>query len=231
MNTNQSPTLTPNISAFLWALRKAEGTSADDGYQALFGYRPGNGKTFADFADHPRQHFWYKNKKTGKTTPTSAAGAYQFEEGTWDELVRKYPTLLPDFSPQSQDMAAYLKMAEKGADDTINAGNLADTVKKVKGIWASLPGNNANQPQRNFEELKQWYTDAGGNMPYDLPAQEIEITNDVTDDDIEISSEPPSMLGDGDKIIKIAAVIIGVIIIIAALFFYKYINRPTQYAT
>lgn len=64
-------------------------------YNTLYG-----GGTFQDYADHPRQSF------TGPTgRPTSAAGLYQFEQGTWDEQKRKLK--LPDFTPASQDAAAW----------------------------------------------------------------------------------------------------------------------------
>ena len=64
-------------------------------YNTLYG-----GGTFQGYADHPRQSF------TGPTgRPTSAAGLYQLEQGTWDEQKRKLK--LPDFTPASQDAAAW----------------------------------------------------------------------------------------------------------------------------
>jgi len=67
-----------NLDAFLWALRVSEGTAtaSEEGYRALFGWRPGNGKTFADMSQHPRQFFTYTNL-ADSTIRTSAAGAYQ----------------------------------------------------------------------------------------------------------------------------------------------------------
>jgi len=64
-------------------------------YNTLYG-----GGSFQSYADHPRQSFI---GPTGK--PTSAAGLYQFEQGTWDDQKRKLG--LKDFTPTSQDAAAW----------------------------------------------------------------------------------------------------------------------------
>lgn len=86
-------TLTPEQIQAQVLKRIASGEAQQ--YNTLYG-----GGTFQGYADHPRQSFI---GPTGK--PTSAAGLYQFEQGTWDEQKRKLK--LPDFTPASQDAAAW----------------------------------------------------------------------------------------------------------------------------
>ena len=66
-----------------------------------------------------------RNTKTGeiKPLPSSAAGAYQFLSGTWDE---KAKTLnLPDFSPRNQDLAAILLLKGTGSLTDVKKGRFA----------------------------------------------------------------------------------------------------------
>jgi muramidase (phage lysozyme) len=62
------------------------------GYNVLNG-----GERFSSFADHPRRR--------GAGGTTTAAGRYQFVKGTWDRA--RNATGVPDFSPASQDKAAW----------------------------------------------------------------------------------------------------------------------------
>lgn len=62
------------------------------GYNVING-----GQRFGSFADHPRQ------KGAGGTS--TAAGRYQFVKATWDRVSKALG--LPDFSPISQDVAAW----------------------------------------------------------------------------------------------------------------------------
>jgi muramidase (phage lysozyme) len=55
------------------------------------------GEKFSDFTDHPR--------RVGKGGTATAAGRYQFVQGTWDRA--KAATGVPDFSPDSQDKAGW----------------------------------------------------------------------------------------------------------------------------
>jgi len=86
-------TLTPDQIQAQVLKRIASGEAQQ--YNTLYG-----GGSFQGYADHPRQSFI---GPTGK--PTSAAGLYQFEKGTWDEQKRKLG--LKDFTPTSQDDAAW----------------------------------------------------------------------------------------------------------------------------
>ncbi len=73
--------MTENQKAFLAMLRKCEGTDSVEGYRALFGWRPGNGKTFDSFAEHPNISAAYTQldgttvHTHDRSTPSTAHGA------------------------------------------------------------------------------------------------------------------------------------------------------------
>lgn len=148
-----------NVAAFLWMLRVSEGTSADDGYRALFGYTPSNGKTFSSFADHPKQFFNYMDL-SGKTIRTSAAGAYQITATTHGALCRKYG--FAAFTPDVQDAMAVQLIKEKAALDDVRAGRFDMAIRKCRKVWASLPFSEVNQPTRSRDYLAAAYQEAGG---------------------------------------------------------------------
>lgn len=163
MRNDQIPTeqILANRAAMLATLRFAEGTNSGEGYRALFGWRPGNGKVFNSFAAHPRQFFTYTDL-AGKTIRTSAAGAYQITATTTDALNAKYPGQFPDFSPETQDAMALTLMEERGALPDIDAGRLDAAVNKIRKIWASLPGSGSNQPERGFDQIAAAFVQSGG---------------------------------------------------------------------
>lgn len=106
-----------NISAFLAVIREGESSG---NYGALVG-----GGSFSDFSHHPA------------TPPITfqgvgnshAAGAYQFQPGTWASLG------LPDFSPANQDKGAIMLLQRRGAYDDIRMGNIASAVGKLGQEW------------------------------------------------------------------------------------------------
>jgi len=150
-----------NRAALLAAIRYAEGTSGSEGYRALFGWRPGNGKVFNSYASHPRQFFSYTDLAR-RTIRTSAAGAYQITATTYDALQRKYPGDFPDFTPATQDAMALTLIQERGALADIDAGRLDAAIRKIRAIWASLPGAGANQPERGYGQIASAFQQAGG---------------------------------------------------------------------
>lgn len=150
-----------NRAAFLAALRYSEGTRSEEGYRALFGWRPGNGKTFDSFDGHPRQFFNYTNL-AGNTVRTSAAGAYQITATTFDALNQSYPGQFMGFWPESQDAMALMLIKERGALADVDAGRFAVAVGKVRKVWASLPGSGVDQPTRSYDNVAAAYTQAGG---------------------------------------------------------------------
>jgi lysozyme len=161
MNPVDETTAANNTAAFLATIRAAEGTASDEGYRALFGWRPGNGKVFNSFLTHPRLFFNYTNK-VGTTIRTSAAGAYQITATTFDALVAKYG--FSDFTPATQDQMAITLIQERGALPDVQAGRFQMALDKVRKIWASLPGSNSDQPERNLAFVQNAYIQAGGTL-------------------------------------------------------------------
>lgn len=119
-----------NITAFLKLLRWCEHhpkEPADVDYRTMYG-----GGILPDLKDHPRKTV----TKWGNTS--SAAGAYQITVATFDEYKKKLQ--LPDFSAASQDKIAMAIIKAEGALTLIEAGQIENAVKKLKGRWSSLPG-------------------------------------------------------------------------------------------
>ncbi|MQY50829.1 glycoside hydrolase family protein [Rhodocyclus tenuis] len=134
-------------------IRNAEGTAGRDGYRTLFG-----GGLFDDYSDHPRR----KVTATlgGRQITSTAAGAYQFLAGTWDEA--RAALSLPDFSPASQDQAAAWLIRRRGALTDVYAGRLDTALAKCAKEWASLPGSPYGQPTISSAKARQLFADAGG---------------------------------------------------------------------
>lgn len=143
----------PNVAAFLAVIRSSEGTAGRDGYRTLFG-----GEIFASYADHPRIRV---RKPLGNQVITStAAGAYQILERTWDEASAALE--LGDFSPASQDVAAVWLIRRRGALADVRAGRFDDAIAKCAKEWASLPGSPYGQPVKTLAQVRQVYAAAGG---------------------------------------------------------------------
>lgn len=142
-----------NVQALLKVIRWAEGTADEDGYRRHFG-----GKLFDSFADHPRVVI--AAMSGGRLLKSSAAGAYQIIQRTWDGL--KGPLALPDFSPQSQDLAAVELIRRRGALDAAMAGNIAQAVELIRKEWASMPGAGYGQPEKVLGQLIAVYQRGGG---------------------------------------------------------------------
>lgn len=153
-----------NVAAALMMIRKCEGTDAPNGYRYLFGSTPQRELLFDSFADHPRQHFFYR-APDGTMTPTSAAGAYQAMIGTWDDAVRALGrAVLPDFTPASQDRFAVYRIDYRGALDDVMAGRLEAAIDKLGREWASLPSATVAQPRRSLEFAFESFGLAGGTV-------------------------------------------------------------------
>lgn len=157
-----------NIEAFLYLLRKAEGTegAGRDPYRVVYGYA----HTIGNFTDHPAitgewkgarlSDAMCKNAGFGPGCVSTAAGAYQIIRPTW--LTVKGALGLGDFGPRSQDSAAVELIRRRGALEDVKAGRVAEAIAKCKNEWASLPGNYARQGQRSMGELFAWYQQSGG---------------------------------------------------------------------
>lgn len=144
-----------NLRAFLGMIRTAEGTAGPNGYRTLFG-----GTLFSSFADHPRIKITARSG--GSPITSSAAGAYQIIERTWNEVAAKLG--LPDFSPASQDRAAVELIRRRGALRDVYAGRLDAAIVKCNREWASLPGSPYGQPTISADRAYQLYAAAGGEV-------------------------------------------------------------------
>lgn len=111
-------------------------------YDVLYG-----GTKFADLSAHPGANIPITSgPNKGKTS--SAAGKYQFLKPTWEEQQKKLN--LPDFSPGSQDAAAWnlskeVYQAKTGGDLEADLAKADDaSLQKIAGLmsgtWTSLPG-------------------------------------------------------------------------------------------
>lgn len=155
-----------NERAFLAGLRVGEGTAGPNGYATLFG-----GALFNSYADHPAVLGWGGGKLSnamcaaagfGPGCVSTAAGAYQINKPTWLRVKAKMG--LTDFSPASQDAAALMLIAEKGASGDVQAGRVADAVRKVRKVWASLPGAGYGQGEVSLAAFINNYANNGGSV-------------------------------------------------------------------
>jgi muramidase (phage lysozyme) len=152
--------MSPNLQAFLDCVAKCEGTDSPDGYRALFGYTPGNGKIFDNgYIDHPNIKSPFV-QTDGKLNYSTAAGRYQIINPTWRELKKKLGLLM--FTPADQDAAAIELIRSCGALEDIERGDLQAAIDKTSRIWASLPASDYPQPKRTLAFAKAAFTDAGG---------------------------------------------------------------------
>jgi len=109
------------------------------------------GEHLTDYAKHPG--------RVGKGGTSTAAGRYQFTEGTWNEVSKILG--LTDFTPQSQDKAAWF-LAEReyrtktGRDlrSDLETGGFEDKIADaLKGRWSSMPGG--KEPQMNTDQFRK----------------------------------------------------------------------------
>jgi muramidase (phage lysozyme) len=140
-----------NVQAFLTLIRTGEGTLGAAGYRTLFG-----GSLFESFADHPR----IKIRRNGITS--TAAGAYQFLAGTWDEMQAKYD--LPDFTSDSQDIACIGLIKRRGALADVIGGRFKTAIDKCNKEWASLPGSPYGQPTLTYARAQNVLAQSGANL-------------------------------------------------------------------
>ena len=130
ISTFNFPASSNNLKAFLKVIRYAEGTDSQDGYQIQY-----TGTRFYNFNDHPRVARCGNIR--GSSVCSTAAGAYQFLETTWDDVANI--TGAVDFSPASQDRGAIELIYRAGAMSDIESGNIARAIGKLAPVWASFP--------------------------------------------------------------------------------------------
>lgn len=136
-----------NVQAFLKMIRYAEGTSDPEHYFVQYSYAP-----FTDYSDKPRKIIEANGYRS------SAAGAYQIINRTWDDIQRALS--LPDFSPLSQDVAALWLIERDNQLRNVINGDVDAAIKGVGDTWSSFPDNNYGQPKRSLASLKDQYEKA-----------------------------------------------------------------------
>jgi muramidase (phage lysozyme) len=152
-----------NLAAFGAAIAKAEGTATgpNAGYDVLFGW-PAAGRTFdsASAPDHPRRLFPFTDQ-VGRQLKSSAAGRYQINAPTYDDMRRRY-RLPAGFTPEHQERLFVALLDASGALEHAKAGRFEDAVAAARSRWASLPGAGAHQLERSMAYVRAAYLAAGG---------------------------------------------------------------------
>lgn len=116
----------PNVQAFTHVLRNGESSQEDSAFNLLYG-----GDSFDSFDDHPRKHFPLPDGQT-----TSAAGAYQETESSWNDFTA-HTGQLP-FTPENQTLCAVWLIDRAGALEDVIAGRLDAAIRKLTKVWTSL---------------------------------------------------------------------------------------------
>lgn len=131
----------PNVRKYLDFIASSEGVK--HGYNTIFG-----NERFNNLGAHPnvRKEF---TQTDGKKNYTTAAGRYQFLNGTWGNLQKQYG--FRDFSPQSQDLGAIALIAQRGALNDVMSGNWNGATGKLGKEWASLPSSTYAQGKRSWD--------------------------------------------------------------------------------
>jgi muramidase (phage lysozyme) len=130
------------LSPYARALLNTIAGTESPGYNVMYG-----GGRFNDYSHHPDQAVRIQTgPNAGRTS--SAAGRYQFLNSTWQDEANKLG--LKDFSPDSQDQAAWdlassTYKAKTGQDlnSVLASGDrasLAGVGNALAGQWTSLPG-------------------------------------------------------------------------------------------
>ena len=144
------------------ALLDTIASTESPGYNVLYG-----GGKFSSYAAHPNQKILIKSgPNAGKYS--SAAGKYQFLNSTWQEAAKALG--LKDFSPESQDAAAwwlaqkdYKAATGKDLVTVLQSGDpaaLAEVGQVLSGTWTSLPGG--IEATTNTSRFAKAYADALG---------------------------------------------------------------------
>jgi muramidase (phage lysozyme) len=120
-------------------LETIAGPESKGDYNVIYG-----GSQFDDYSDHPRQPVMITSGPN-KGKYSTAAGKYQFLGSTWDDIAERYD--IPDFSPASQDQAAWALATEEYRRDTgrdleadLASGDLSRVAPSLRNQWTSLPG-------------------------------------------------------------------------------------------
>lgn len=136
-----------NVNAYLNMLMDAEGTSRHANPYAVAG---GGKVMIQDLSQAGGFPKWGFTQTDGKKNTSSAAGAFQFLNSTYDDL-RRQGYEVNDFQPQTQRMAAIALLKQNGALPYIVNGDFDTAIRKSAGTWASLPGSPYAQKTRDMK--------------------------------------------------------------------------------
>lgn len=154
--------MTPNERAFLEVIGFSEGTTripdSDNGYKVIVGSTPSNPDLMTGYADHPRKYVYLPSFHI----ESSAAGKFQILARYFD--IYKKTLKLPDFSPESQDKIALKLIDECHARDDINRGLFSEAIHKCRRRWASFPGADYGQHEKNMSDLMACFVEHGGSL-------------------------------------------------------------------
>lgn len=154
-----------NRRAFLDMLAVSEGTSTspatkNKGYDVIVTGVDRKPEIFTDYADHPFALGRKSKVINSRGLTSNASGRYQFMLKDWAHYRNQLG--LKDFGPESQDLWALQLIRERGALPLIDLGQFDLAVKRVKNLWASLPGAGYGQPEHGIAKLQAAYLQAGG---------------------------------------------------------------------
>ena len=136
-----------NVNAYLNMLMDAEGTSKHANPYAVAG---GGKVMIQDLSRAGGFPSWGFTQTDGKKNTSSAAGAFQFLNSTYNDL-RRQGYEVNDFQPQTQRMAAIALLKQNGALPYIVNGDFNTAIRKSAGTWASLPGSPYAQKTRDMK--------------------------------------------------------------------------------
>jgi muramidase (phage lysozyme) len=120
----------PNVIAFLdGVVREGESSHDASAWTVLYG-----GTHFKGFDDHPRIRFPITYQ--GRPNYTTAAGAFQIVETTWNEFTREFGPM--DFRPEHQTLCAVWRLVYRKALDAVIAGRLDEAIRRCTNEWTSL---------------------------------------------------------------------------------------------
>lgn len=136
-----------NVNAYLNMLMDAEGTSHHANPYAVAG---GGKVMIQDLSQAGGFPKWGFTQTDGKKNTSSAAGAFQFLNSTYDDL-RRQGYEVNDFQPQTQRMAAIALLKQNGALPYIVNGDFDTAIRKSASTWASLPGSPYAQKTRDMK--------------------------------------------------------------------------------
>jgi len=147
-----------NVQAALKCIRHTEGTSADDGYNYIFGSSPNNDLRFADMSQHPN------DKQTHNKITSTAAGAYQILYSTYADLCEKYG--FTDFEPHTQDLMCCAIFDLINVLTAVSKGLLLSeaVMTKISNQWASMPYSKYGQPTHTIADVREFYLSVGGTL-------------------------------------------------------------------